>query len=90
MTESLDRMEAEGGGDLVGELAFTLPFDVISEMLGMPDADKDKVRTWSEEIVKTLEENEWNQTRAAEALGISRDNLRYRLRKYQISRPADD
>ncbi len=38
-------------------------------------------------IVKALEEHGWNQTRAAEALGISRDNLRYRLRKYQIKRP---
>ena len=40
-------------------------------------------------IVKALEEHDWNQTRAAEALGISRDNLRYRLRKYQIKRPAE-
>ncbi len=38
-------------------------------------------------IVKALEENEWNQVRAAKTLGISRDNLRYRLRKYQIERP---
>jgi len=41
-------------------------------------------------IVNALHENEWNQTRAAEALGISRDNLRYRLRKYQIKRPPDE
>ena len=40
-------------------------------------------------IVKALEECGWNQTRAAESLGISRDNLRYRLRKYQIRRPDD-
>ncbi len=40
-------------------------------------------------IVRALEENDWNQTRAARALGISRDNLRYRLRKYGIRRPAD-
>jgi Nif-specific regulatory protein len=40
-------------------------------------------------IVKALEEHDWNQTRAAEALGISRDNLRYRLRKYQIKRPTE-
>ncbi len=40
-------------------------------------------------IVKALEENGWNQTRAARALGISRDNLRYRLRKYQIKRPQE-
>ncbi len=38
-------------------------------------------------IVKALEENDWNQTRAAQALSISRDNLRYRLRKYGIRKP---
>ena len=38
-------------------------------------------------IVKSLEEHDWNQTQAAKTLGISRDNLRYRLRKYQIKRP---
>jgi Nif-specific regulatory protein len=37
-------------------------------------------------IVKVLEDHGWNQTRAAQALNISRDNLRYRLRKYQIKR----
>jgi len=52
---SLDRMGAGGGGDVVGELAFTLPFDVISEMLGMPEADKESVRGWSEALVKTLD-----------------------------------
>jgi Nif-specific regulatory protein len=40
-------------------------------------------------IVKALEEVDWNQTKAAAALGISRDNLRYRLRKYKIRRPGD-
>ncbi|MBU0638965.1 MAG: sigma 54-interacting transcriptional regulator [Planctomycetes bacterium] len=38
-------------------------------------------------ILKALQENGWNQSQAARALGISRDNLRYRLRKYQIRRP---
>lgn len=35
-------------------------------------------------IVKTLKDHAWNQTRAAAALGISRDNLRYRIKKHQI------
>ena len=39
-------------------------------------------------IIRCLEEHEWNQTRAAAALNISRDNLRYRLRKYSIKRPG--
>lgn len=37
-------------------------------------------------ILRALQSNRWNQTKAAKALGISRDNLRYRLKKYKISR----
>ena len=37
-------------------------------------------------IAKALQEAHWNQTQAAKALGISRDNLRYRIKKYNISR----
>jgi two-component system response regulator HydG/two-component system response regulator AtoC len=37
-------------------------------------------------IVKSLQDHGWNQTKAAEHLGISRDNLRYRVKKYQIKR----
>ena len=38
-------------------------------------------------IVKALRESNHNQTRAARALGISRDNLRYRIKKYGITLP---
>lgn len=41
-------------------------------------------------IVKALEESDWNQSQAARALGLSRDNLRYRLRKYDIHRPEEE
>ncbi|GJM38793.1 MAG: cytochrome P450 [Acidimicrobiales bacterium] len=51
----LDTMEEAGTADVVGELAFPLPFDVISEMLGLPEADKDQIRDWSGAIVKTLD-----------------------------------
>jgi Nif-specific regulatory protein len=37
-------------------------------------------------IVAALAEHDWNQTRAARSLGISRDNLRYRIKKYDIRR----
>ncbi len=37
-------------------------------------------------IVKALEENHWNQSAAARSLSISRDNLRYRIKKYDITR----
>jgi len=38
-------------------------------------------------IVKTLRECNWNQTKAARALGITRDNIRYRMKKYEIEPP---
>ena len=40
-------------------------------------------------ITKALKESRWNQTKAAKALGISRDNLRYRVKKYRIERPSE-
>ncbi len=51
----LDPMAECGTGDVVTELAFPLPFDVISEMLGMPDADKEQIAEWSGAVVKTLD-----------------------------------
>jgi transcriptional regulator with GAF, ATPase, and Fis domain len=39
-------------------------------------------------IVRALKESGGNQSKAARALGMSRDNLRYRLKKYAISEEA--
>lgn len=38
-------------------------------------------------VLRALRECNWNQTQAARKLGISRDHLRYRLKKYDIRRP---
>lgn len=53
--EALDRVAALGQSNLVDELAFPLPFDVIQQMLGFPDEDKIEIRGWSEAMVKTLD-----------------------------------
>ncbi len=52
---ALDELGAAGAGDIVEQLAFPLPFDVISEMLGMPESDKDQIAAWSGTIVKSLD-----------------------------------
>ncbi len=51
----LDTAEADGGFEAIGGLAFPLPFEVISEMLGMPETDRDRVRDLSGLIVRSLE-----------------------------------
>lgn len=39
-------------------------------------------------ILLALQEHKWNKSKAAEALGISRDLLRYRLKKYSLTKPT--
>jgi cytochrome P450 len=41
--------------DLIAQFAFPLPFVVISELLGMPEGDRDQLRAWSHEMTKSLE-----------------------------------
>lgn len=53
--QALDRMAEQGQTDVIAELALPLPFDVITEMLGMPPGDTQALRSWSEDIVKTLD-----------------------------------
>jgi cytochrome P450 len=53
--DALDAMAARGQADVIADLAFPLPFTVISEMLGMPDGNRDEVRGWSHTLTKTLD-----------------------------------
>jgi two-component system response regulator AtoC len=40
-------------------------------------------------LIEALDKTAWNQTRAALMLGISRDTLRYKIRKFHLPRPVD-
>ncbi len=48
--ELLDRVQDQGHMDLVEDYAFPLPINVISEMLGIPQADRAQIRVWSESL----------------------------------------
>jgi cytochrome P450 len=49
--ELLDAVEAHGEMDLSAAYAFPLPITVIAEMLGVPQADRDRFKEWSDAIV---------------------------------------
>jgi cytochrome P450 len=47
----LDRITPRGSADLVGEFALPLPITVIGELLGVPEADRDRFRGWTDEML---------------------------------------
>ncbi len=51
----LDRAAARGGMEVIDELAFPVPFQVISAMLDMPTGRADELRDWSQILTATLE-----------------------------------
>ena len=50
-TGYLDRLKGLPRFDVVREFTAKLPMDVISTLLGIPEADRDQVRTWSNDIL---------------------------------------
>ena len=53
---ALDDVVARGATmEVIGDLAFPLPFQVISDMLGMPTADRDELRAWAHTLTLALE-----------------------------------
>jgi cytochrome P450 len=48
--ELLDAVQDQGQMDLVQDFAYPLPINVISDMLGVPQADRPQIRVWSEAL----------------------------------------
>ncbi len=53
--ELLDEVAEAGEVDLIDTLAYRLPVRVISELIGVPEADRDAFRPLTAALVKTLE-----------------------------------
>ncbi len=51
----LDTAAERGSMELVDELAFTMPFQVISDLLDLPTDRSDDVRDWSQALTASLE-----------------------------------
>src|SRR5579863_8984734 len=47
----LDKVVAQGSMDVINDLAYPLPVTVIAEMLGVPIADRERFKHWSDEVV---------------------------------------
>lgn len=89
--EALDQADEAGGLEAIGQFAFPLPFAVISELLGMPETDTDKLREWSGLLVRTLEPVVDPDTlRAIADAGVSMRELVTDAIAWKRRNPADD
>jgi cytochrome P450 len=88
-THYIDAFAERGACDFIGEFAGKLPMDVVSEMLGVPQADRDALRAWSDRVVHRAEGNPEvppeGMAAAAEILGYFARHVAERRR-----RPQDD
>jgi len=91
VNEHLDAVAPSAEMDLISDLAFPLPFTVISEMLGMPTENREQVRQWSHCIVRlldfTISEDEMRESLAAS--GAMRKYLREVIEQKRLN-PSND
>jgi cytochrome P450 len=88
---ALDDMAERGSTEIVADLAFPLPFDVISVMLGMPASDRDLVAAWSSALVKTLDPIiSDDDVRAAAQATLAMRDLLEEVIAWKRANPADD
>lgn len=87
----LDTIEEKGEVNFVEEFSTVLPFQVISEMLGTPVADRPQLFKWVSDIVNITEPVA--SPEVSEAIVRSSDEMRvymHDLCKHKRANPADD
>lgn len=86
--ELLDGIASTGTADLIAGLAYPLPVIVIAELMGVPAADRDRFKQWSDVIVsqtRTGAENADHHATNVEMTGYFLDLIEQRR-----SRPGND
>ncbi len=60
----------------------------LTEQVDLPASGVDLEQLERSLVVQALERSGWNQTKAAGMLGLNRDQIRYRVEKFKLEKPA--
>lgn len=87
----LDRAADRGEMEVVDELAFPVPFQVISDLLDLPTERSDEVRDWSQALTAALEPTATEQTLDdADTAGAAMGNYLHELIEDRRRHLGDD
>lgn len=87
--ELLDRLAAAGRCDFIADFAARLPIAVISAMIGVPAADRDMIREWTDESLSRDADNPQIPARAI-AASARLGQYFYKLATEKRAHPTDD
>jgi len=87
--EHLDRLRGADSFDVIADFAGKLPMDVISEMLGVPQPDRDDLRAWADLLVHREEGMMDVPPEGAEAFGKIREYFEALIEERRRA-PGDD
>jgi cytochrome P450 len=87
----IDGAESQGQMDIIADFAIPLPIAVIAELLGFPQENRHRLRTWSQDIVTMYELNHTPEQaqRAVQAASEFSECLRD-LAEQRRHKPQDD
>lgn len=88
-TEYLDALESRSGFDMIDDFAGKLPMDVISEMLGVPRADRAELRRLADLLVHREQGMKDVPPEGMEAFGELRAYFEHHVRKLR-EHPGED
>jgi transcriptional regulator with GAF, ATPase, and Fis domain len=64
------------------------PEGELSTSMGLPPEGINLDALERSLVVQALERSGWNQTKAATLLGLNRDQIRYRIEKFDLRKPS--
>jgi len=85
----LDPLMGRRSMDLLEEFAGPFPVEIISTILGVPPADRQKIRHWTDAMLHR-EEGSATGNQAATEAGIAQGMYLYELTQQKRAQPADD
>lgn len=86
----LDDVEGDGTMDLVDQFAFPLPIIVISELLGVPEADREEFRSWCRSLTRIRTDDESELVDEQTGAGQELATYMYDIIEERRSEPKDD